>query len=453
MVQTPPMTTDRGEENSLTTVEIGRMKDGVVLIAVLDANGDIMGSGSGFFVDERGWIVTNYHVIEGSSDLVIVMDDETVYEGSVSILGYDAEQDLALLDTSIDPPRVLQLADSDQVEIGEEVVAIGSPQALQNTISEGIVSAFRGDFIQTTSAISPGSSGGALFNRRGEVIGVTSAGILEGENLGFAIPINQYKSMPKNQRLAVTQLNQQSFTLTAPQNVRLIQESETAIDVDWDLVPGASYYRVYAKEGVDGSYVELLPDGGGVGFTDPPINYYDLTPGEQYTFKVIAVNGDQVSDYSQPVSLRLQGRSLMTDEQYSQYLMESASVFRLGTQRILFNDVSIEDDLVFFIFSYEDNLSGDFDAIFRNDKQAFEDFIVTHVDEAAQYFQRDLRSSVIFTHQMDEYPEAFSRNSFYNSSVNYSESRNEWDIFFPIVEIFVPVDDEYYYPEWEENYQ
>ena len=91
--------------------------------------------------------------------------------------------------------------DSDAAQIGEAVVAIGSPLGLQNTVSTGIISARRDGYLQTTAPISHGSSGGALFNMTGQVIGITSAGMEEGANLGFAIPINEVKSLATTQML------------------------------------------------------------------------------------------------------------------------------------------------------------------------------------------------------------------------------------------------------------
>jgi len=156
------------------------------------------GMGSGFVVSSDGLILTNSHVISGSGTISIkFIADNRVYS-NVKVIKDNTIRDLALLkinDAGSFIPVVL--GDSAQVSVGQRVVAIGNPQGLENTVSDGLVSAIRDvsgtSLLQISVPISAGSSGGALFNMNGEVIGVSSASYKEGQNLNFAVPIDYAK--------------------------------------------------------------------------------------------------------------------------------------------------------------------------------------------------------------------------------------------------------------------
>ena len=181
--------------------------DGVVQILCLGK------SGSGFVVDgEAGYVLTNFHVVEGESNISVVIfvrEDSgfrRVKLDSVRIVALNPFFDLGLL--KIEDRKGVELQDVylgeyATVRVGDPVFAIGSPLGLDRTVSEGIVSnrsrAISGLLsIQTTAPINPGNSGGPLFNNRGEVIGITSSGILFAQNLGFAIPIHYVKDFLRN---------------------------------------------------------------------------------------------------------------------------------------------------------------------------------------------------------------------------------------------------------------
>ncbi|MBN1375632.1 MAG: trypsin-like peptidase domain-containing protein [Dehalococcoidia bacterium] len=165
-----------------------------------------IGEGSGFFIDEQGHILTNYHVVEDSSSIKVMLDDGTEIDGKV--IGSDRYNDIALLqvDASKIPNIVyLALADSDQVRPGQMAVALGSPFRLQGSITVGVVSGTGRSLpgvtdrtitgiIQTDAAINPGNSGGPLLNSRGEVIGINTAIEASANGVGFAVPINTAKS-------------------------------------------------------------------------------------------------------------------------------------------------------------------------------------------------------------------------------------------------------------------
>lgn len=161
--------------------------------------------GSGFIIDENGYILTSNHVIDRADDIRVKLWDETEYKATV--VGRDPKTDIALIKVDADRPLpVAPLGDSDALELGDWVLAIGNPFGLGLTVTAGIVSA-KGrvlgsgpydDFIQTDAAINPGNSGGPLFNLNGEVVGISTAIFsTSGGNtgIGFAIPINLAKDI------------------------------------------------------------------------------------------------------------------------------------------------------------------------------------------------------------------------------------------------------------------
>jgi trypsin-like peptidase len=152
------------------------------------------GQGSGFLMKSDGTIATNAHVIAGASTIEVKLATGEVYR-RVYILASDEAEDIALLRIEAADAPALKLGNSNDAKVGDDVVLVGAPLGLEETISTGIVSAIRVSesgirVIQTTAAASPGSSGGPLLNSKGEVIGLISFGVRQGQNLNFAIPIN-----------------------------------------------------------------------------------------------------------------------------------------------------------------------------------------------------------------------------------------------------------------------
>jgi uncharacterized C2H2 Zn-finger protein len=167
------------------------------------------GQGSGFIISQSGIIVTNYHVLKGVHSVQITLTRGDVYN-DVSLIAADRKKDLALIKIGASGLPTINLGDSDDVKVGQPVVAIGNPLGLKDTVTEGIISAIR-DFkkvkiLQTNAAVSPGSSGGPLFNMCGEAIGITSASVMWGQNLNFAIPINELKLLIKTEKTFIEML-------------------------------------------------------------------------------------------------------------------------------------------------------------------------------------------------------------------------------------------------------
>lgn len=168
-----------------------------VLLVMEDANGQPFSLGSGFFVRD-GEIVSNLHVVEGAAKgYAKLVGQKTKYDLE-GITAVDPERDLVVLKISA-RSQALPLGNSDAVQIGEPVYAVGSPEGLEGTFSQGIVSGIREvgthKLLQITAPISPGSSGGPVLNGRGEVIGVSVATFRGGQNLNFAIPSSYLKTL------------------------------------------------------------------------------------------------------------------------------------------------------------------------------------------------------------------------------------------------------------------
>ncbi len=161
--------------------------------------------GSGFIINEQGYILTNAHVVLNALDIQVLLSEET--KGyPAKIIGIDRLTDTALLKIEADRPlTALPLGDSDRLRMGEVVLAIGNPLGLRHTVTSGLISAKERSsarandkyayFIQTDSAINPGSSGGPLINLYGEVIGINTAIVSEAQLIGFSIPTNTVKEI------------------------------------------------------------------------------------------------------------------------------------------------------------------------------------------------------------------------------------------------------------------
>lgn len=196
--------------------------------------------GSGFIIDKEGFIVTNNHVIDEADEIKVKLANEKEYEAKV--IGRDPKTDLALI--KIDGVKDLQplpLGDSDKLKVGTWVVAIGSPFGLEQTVTQGIVSAKKrvigagpyDDFIQTDASINPGNSGGPLLDLQGRVVGINTAIVASGQGIGFAIPIDMAKTI-------VSQLKEKGEVTRGWLGVGI-----------QDLTPElAEYYGLEARKGV-----------------------------------------------------------------------------------------------------------------------------------------------------------------------------------------------------------
>jgi S1-C subfamily serine protease len=215
-VNIPPALDLAGSQDALIQL-YKNANPGVVAIRVLTPQGGALGSG--FVIDDQGHIITNYHVVEGETDLEVAFSSGFKVRGKV--IGTDLDSDLAVIEVNASANEIhpLKLGDSEQLQVGQTVVAIGNPFGLQGTMTVGIVSGLgrttqsqhttadggtftAGNIIQTDAAINPGNSGGPLLNLNDEVVGVnqsirtdnfTTTGEPTNSGVGFAISINIVK--------------------------------------------------------------------------------------------------------------------------------------------------------------------------------------------------------------------------------------------------------------------
>ncbi len=234
--------------------------------------------GSGFVVSPNGLVVTNLHVVAGRAEVLVVIGGEKlpvkrIYNG-------DIKRDLVVLEVETKGLRALRLGDSDRVRTGEQVVAIGNPLGLDHTVSNGLVSAVREvapelTMLQISAPIAPGSSGGPLFNDRGEVIGVATGILVGGQNLNFGVPVNYLKPLLESpsplsmEAFAETTAEPEAPTVKRqipkhalsvldgckPHSIALMLESiQTAINVGAPLYNDGDYascYHVYEGAALD----------------------------------------------------------------------------------------------------------------------------------------------------------------------------------------------------------
>lgn len=238
------------------------------------------GQGSGFILDKAGHILTNYHVIEGGNHGVanrgiqVALSNKKTY--TAKVVGFDKEHDVALLQISAPDLQPVTLANSTDLAVGQEVLAIGNPFGLNGTMTRGIISSIRSiktgdgapieDAIQTDAAINPGNSGGPLLNSHGEVIGINtmiaSNGAEQSSGIGFAIPINTAKAvladLTRYGRVRRPSLGIVSYAIGPD----LAQQMGLAADYGvliQKVIPGGAAERAGLKGGTEQAYVGNTP--------------------------------------------------------------------------------------------------------------------------------------------------------------------------------------------------
>ncbi|MAG78948.1 hypothetical protein CMI40_01070 [Candidatus Pacearchaeota archaeon] len=200
------------KEVNLLKASAGEDFSGIVedsISSVVTIRTDV-GQGTGFIIVDNGYIVTNAHVLAGGSEIQVLTYEQDVI--NANFIGYNSELDIALIKIPGDYNELI-LGDSDDLQIGEKVIAIGNPLGLQFSVSQGIISAIHREginkidaYIQTDAALNPGNSGGPLINEEGKVIGINNFKIGSSESLGFALESNYIKTTVN--RISTEVLNQ-----------------------------------------------------------------------------------------------------------------------------------------------------------------------------------------------------------------------------------------------------
>ena len=163
-----------------------------------------MGQGSGFLISNDGYILTNHHVVQGSSSVEVRLSSEKTYKGTV--VGIDDSLDIAVVKINAKGLPYAKLGKSSDIRVGDWVVAIGNPFGLSHSVTSGIISAKNralgsgpyDDYLQTDASINPGNSGGPLFNLKGEVVGINTAIDARAQGIGFSVPIDSVQKVLKD---------------------------------------------------------------------------------------------------------------------------------------------------------------------------------------------------------------------------------------------------------------
>ena len=309
-----------------------------VLLVMEDTNGQPLSLGSGFFVGD-GQIATNLHVVEGAArGYAKLVGQETKFniEGYTAI---DEKRDLIILKVTAFGTQEVSLGNSDLAQVGETVYAVGNPRGLEGTFSDGIISSIRpvgtDKLIQITAPLSPGSSGGPVLNRKGEVIGVSVLTIRDGQNLNFAIPSNYLKTLLTKVRFAKS-LSQAKFTKGQQSLLKDLDgrsvDGITAGKFQWNnilLVPGNLGYtfslRNRLRENVKNVHYLVI-------FYDALGDPIDVTF-EEFSGMIPAGlakrHRGSVSDYSvRQLATKLEGVSALVKETYVKFRILDFEIVR-----------------------------------------------------------------------------------------------------------------------------
>jgi S1-C subfamily serine protease len=292
----------------------------VVLLEPLDASGRPLGQGSGFIVTPGGAIVTNLHVVQGAANVRVRLPGGDTYQTS-DVVDVDALKDIAIIKVRGFQLPFVKLGDSDRTAIGENIVAISSPEGLTNSLTTGVISGIRRlethRVFQITAPISEGSSGGALFNSEGQVIGITTYILRSGQNINFALPINYVRGMI-NDRVTSTLASLPAKGAGTAAEVRPTLEAERATSgsLDSDINPAARrrlgrtpQEPMFSRSDEALSLFFRLVDGiGRYRYDDveefvrigSPIKTIDTATAEQYTIKYFSFHQGVAINFHKP---------------------------------------------------------------------------------------------------------------------------------------------------------
>jgi tetratricopeptide (TPR) repeat protein len=220
------------QAQALTPAQVfDKVKDSIVVVKTLDAQGKVKGQGSGVLLPS-GQIATNCHVVEGGAYYQVCRGKEGV---RATLYAEDRDKDICLLDAKGLTGKSAQLGKAAGLKVGVPVYAVGAPQGLELSLSDGIVAQLRGGpppLIQTTAAISPGSSGGGLFDGEGRLVGLTTLYIEGGQNLNFAMPVEWISKVKSGRKQAGVRRSQTNWV---KRSVALEQMKDWQEMLDWSL--------------------------------------------------------------------------------------------------------------------------------------------------------------------------------------------------------------------------
>lgn len=256
--------------------------------------------GSGVVLSANGLIATNFHLIENASAMQFVFNNGSIYQGKTTIVGLDPQQDIALL--KIEKKGLTPAPVSHQYAAGDPVTAIGSPNSVRNTATQGNIAGFDQDMISATAVIAKGSSGGGLFDASGRLIGMTSS---FGNGQYFSIPMVNVLQVPQDLSIPLSEIKNYPYTPAAPKNLRFVKKNNYAY-VSWSPVYGAEHYYVYTSNSENGTYKKLKNNSlkSDIWYWGFPQSFgISINPKRPYYMKVSAVVNGVETPLSPPLKI------------------------------------------------------------------------------------------------------------------------------------------------------
>ena len=247
---------------NIDTVRLFKQDSPAVVLIIAQKSGTPIGEGSGVIISKDGTILSALHVVQDGDSAVVKLKSGDVYD-KVSVVAFDARRDLVLLKIPGFELPAVPLGNSNDIREGDPVAMISNPKGLEGSIAQGIISAVRdiGDMgfkvIQITAPASPGSSGGAILNANGELIGILSFKVVGGENLNFGIPMNYARGMlDSRESFPLAQLESRVGAVPVKPASQLQNAKPTDISGEWKSLTSGIIRRVRLGEGH--AYVERL---------------------------------------------------------------------------------------------------------------------------------------------------------------------------------------------------
>ena len=256
--------------------------------------------GSGVVLSANGLIATNFHLIENASAMQFIFHNGSIYQGKTTIVGLDPQQDIALL--KIEKKGLTPALISQQYDIGDPVTAIGSPNSVRNTATQGNIAGFDQDMISATAVIAKGSSGGGLFDASSRLIGMTSS---FGNGQYFSIPMVNVLQVPQDLSIPLSEIKNYPYTPAAPKNLRFVKKNNYAY-VSWSPVYGAEHYYVYTSNSENGTYKKLKNNSlkSDIWYWGFPQSFgISINPKRPYYMKVSAVVNGVETPLSPPLKI------------------------------------------------------------------------------------------------------------------------------------------------------
>jgi hypothetical protein len=245
-----------------------RVQESVMLVKVYDAKDSLMGTGSAVLVSPEN-LLTSCHVLAKAKRIEIKQDNVSY---GAELVHIDLERDLCQIRARNYKAKPVELGNSDNIRVGMKVYALGNPRGLELTLSDGLVSALRKEsesslrYIQTTAPISPGSSGGGLFDSNGKLIGITTMYRVDSQNLNFAIPINMFRELPERSKAALAKAAEKTAASSSSNVSKTVEKQEEKHVLDQELRDHFSQARKVfgSAAGTQGTYnvsLETSPNG------------------------------------------------------------------------------------------------------------------------------------------------------------------------------------------------